>query len=141
MSERELPDIVFNLELLVLDYQAKKHCTCEGANIRIDGVNRLVHCGECGAVLEPFEALKRVAQNYEAVRKDTEHLLAQRKQIASYKPHLVTIKRIEQHYRGRKMLPVCPHCREAFYLEELTSWTNAEMVERRRKIQEQNNQT
>lgn len=130
----ELPEIVFNLELLKIKHDAHKHCNCSGCEIVVDAANRLVYCGECGAVLEPFQAIMRIVTNYERVRKDIEHLLQQRKQIANYKPWLVTIKDLEKRYRGRKMLPTCPHCHEAFYLEELTRWTNEAMERRRREL-------
>lgn len=134
-TEEDLPEVVFNLELLRLDHQAKKHCEHTSAKILVDQVNHFVHCGECGAILDPFAALVRVAKSYEDVQKGVKLLLEQRKEIAAYKPHLKIIKQIEQDYRGRKMLPCCPHCGEAFYLEELAHWTNRELVERRRAVE------
>jgi len=52
----------------------------------------------------------------------------------------VALKKIETHI-GRKgdMLPCCPNCDKAIFLEEINCYTNKEMELRRREAEKDNN--
>ncbi|MFA9459101.1 hypothetical protein ACERJO_20460 [Halalkalibacter sp. AB-rgal2] len=119
----DLPDKIIELDQIRINRGIEKICKCEKRRFVIDTRNRRVNCSSCGSVVDPYEAMYELATNGQELQRQVENLLEQRKQIASYKPWLVVIKRLEKDYRGRKMLPNCPRCHEPFYLEELTSWT------------------
>lgn len=135
-----LPDMVFNLELLTLNVNARKHCTCYETRIEVDSVNRLVHCGQCGAVLDPFDALLRLARDHQSFRSEIDRLLQQRREIASYKPWLVTFKKLEQRYRRKQYVPTCPKCKGAFELDELLGvpWVNRDYVDLQNDLKQVN---
>ena len=94
------------------------------------------NCKDCGAIIEPFDALYRVACQFERVHEQTNAVLEQRKQILNYKPHLVVIKGIEQNYRANNfsMVPVCPNCREPFDLKDLKSWANRRFLKSKKEV-------
>ncbi|MDY0395401.1 hypothetical protein ACFSMW_13410 [Virgibacillus halophilus] len=125
----DLPDKVIGLDQIRINRGLEKICKCEKRKFMIDTKNRRITCQSCGAVVDPYEAMYELAMNGERLQEQVENLLEQRKQIADYKPWLVTIKKLEKQYRGRKMLPCCPRCSEPFYLEELTTWNGKQFAD------------
>lgn len=130
-------DKLVQLDILRVKRNFKKNCECKDRHLIIDIDNHVVECGECGAYLDPFEALVGLASSHKVLNEQSKALMAQQRELRSYKPWLKVIKSIESHYRGHQMLPNCPNCGEAFYLEEITGWTNARIVEQRRKSKTQ----
>lgn len=120
----DLPDKVIGLDQMRISRGMGKICKCDKRKFVIDTDNRRVTCSSCGAVVDPYDALYDLAHADEERNRQVERLLEQRKEIASYKPHLVVIKNLEKNYRGRKMMPTCPSCKEPFMLEELICWVN-----------------
>lgn len=127
----QLPDKVVGLDQIRINKGLEKLCKCKGRKFTVDEQNRRITCNSCGAVVDPYDAMYELATNGDKLQKQVEHLLEQRKQILSYKPWLVAIKKIEKQYRGRKMIPNCPRCSEPFYLEELTSWSGKPFADAR----------
>lgn len=134
MFEKDrLPDKVVDIEILRINRNVGKWCKCRNRKFTVDPDNRSVYCGECGALVDPFEAIYDVAKSCERLKRETENLLEQRRQIASYKPHLVVFKKLESSYRSKNYLPCCPECGKAFFFEHICSWVNRELEERRRE--------
>jgi PHP family Zn ribbon phosphoesterase len=133
-----LPENIVTIDALRINRNIEKRCKCENRTFVVDANNRSVHCGECGARVEPYDALYELATFYERLEEQVRRLLEQRRQILNYKPHLVVIRELEQRYRGKNYLPTCPHCDQAFYLEDLlsTMWVNREWYERRQRVME-----
>lgn len=132
-QDKALPDKVVGLDQVRIARGLGKICQCQKRKFVLDTDNRRVTCRSCGAVVEPYEAILDLARQREEYVRQTERLLEQRKEIASYKPHLVVIKSLEQQYRGKKMLPCCPRCNEPFYLEELVRWQGRQFADGRIK--------
>lgn len=128
----ELPDKVIQLEVLRINRNIGKRCTCLQPNYVLDPLNREVNCSKCGSRVDTFDAFYDLACHWERMEWEVEALLEQRKQIANYKPHLVVFKDLESQYRSKKMLPCCPECGKPFYFEHITSWHNRELEEKRR---------
>ncbi|SFM28749.1 hypothetical protein SAMN04487943_11233 [Gracilibacillus orientalis] len=122
MTDR-LPEKVISIEQVKINRSRDKICKCSNRRFEIDTRNRKIHCRDCGAMIAPYDAMYDLAMKGNRLQGEVNQLLEQRKQIINYKPWLVTIKKLERQYRGKKMLPCCPRCDEPFYLEELTSWT------------------
>ena len=127
----ELPDKIIGLDQVRINRGVGKICKCKNRKFVMDTDNRRINCASCGAIVDPYDALYDIAYQDEERTSQVEHLLSQRKEIAAYKPWLVIIKRIEENYRGHKMIPNCPRCREPFYLEELVSWTGKQYADAR----------
>ena len=125
MSDR-LPDKIIDIDQVRINRNIDKLCKCKPRTFMIDTTNRRIICGGCGAEVDPYDALYELAFNGNALQKQVERLLEQRKQILDYKPWLLVIRNLEKKYRGKKMLPCCPVCEEPFYLEEIKVWLGRE---------------
>ena len=128
----KLPEKIIDIEVVRINRNIDKRCTCRDRNFIVDSQNKEINCGTCGARVDSYEALEEVASSYERLGDEVRHLLKQRKQIMNYKPHLIVFRDLESKYRGKKMLPICPHCHRAFYFEELNAWTSRELEDKRR---------
>lgn len=132
MSE-ELPGQIISFDQIRINRSLEKICNCDNRKFVVDTQNRRITCQSCGSIVDPYDAMYELAMNGERIQAQVEQLLEQRKQIANYKPWLVTIKKLEQQYRGRKMMPLCPACDEPFMLEELFRWVSWQFNEKRVK--------
>lgn len=129
----KLPDKIIDIDILRINRNIHKRCQCSEKTFVVDPQNRAVYCGKCGAQVDAYDAMYYLAAHHEQLRARLNQMYEQAREISKYKPHLRVIKSLEQHYRGRKMLPTCPHCHRAFWLEELKHWTNAELEKKRRE--------
>ncbi|RFA31908.1 hypothetical protein CAI16_19540 [Virgibacillus dokdonensis] len=129
----DLPDKVVHMDQVRINRGITKACRCQKKKYVLDTTNRRVHCSSCGAIIDPFEAMREMALHWERVNEQIDLLLKQRKQIQNYKPWLITIRNLEKQYRGKKMLPNCPRCSEPFFLEELNHWSGRSFAEARIK--------
>lgn len=133
----ELPDKVVSIDMLRINRNLDKKCKCENKSFVIDSQNRAIYCGSCGSQVDPYESMYYLAANYERLKEQTDRLLEQRKQIADYKPHMIVFRNLEKSYRGKKMLPACPHCDRGFYFEEISCWLNADLEKKWRQREKQ----
>ena len=97
----------------------------------IDMQNRLVVCKDCGAIIDPLDALVEIAKHYERIERWNQAVLDQRREIENYKPRLLVIRELEKRYCGQKMAPRCPHCGKPFDLKEIAkgSWCSRRFLE------------
>ena len=136
MSDK-LPDKVIPISTLRINRDKNKKCTCRNRKFEIDTQNREISCQECGAVVDPYDALFDIASHYERFGKEVDNLLTQRKQILDYKPHLLVMRELEKIYMGGKMLPCCPHCSRGIYAKELLVASTSKQYENRRRLKEE----
>ena len=130
----ELPDIIKRFDILKIERSIQKLCQCYGTpHYTVDTSNRLVYCDDCGAIVDPFEALKRIADSKDEYARHTQYMLDQRREIVNYKPWLLVFRNLESHYRSKEMLPCCPNCREPFYFENIDIWHSRKLYERQKE--------
>lgn len=129
----DLPDKVVDIDIFKINRNMDKKCKCIEKRFTIDTQNRIIYCRVCGSQIDPYDAMYYLAAHSERMREQVARLLEQRKQIINYKPHMIVFRELEKGYRGKKMLPTCPHCKRGFYYEELTSFVNKELEEAWRK--------
>ena len=137
----DLPENILRYDIIKVDRQRKKLCQCHlrhTPHYLIDSQNRIVECEDCGAIIDPFEAMFRLALSNERQDDYWETVLEQRRQISNYKPHLVIIKELERTYRAQNfsMVPCCPRCDQPFDLPEITHWRNRVFANLPREKQE-----
>lgn len=131
----ELPDKIERLDVLIVEQSHMRPCRCREPKYDLDLENRLVYCRECGAIVDPFTALKRLAFHHDRLSDHIQYLLDERKKILNYKPHLKVMKDLESNYRRNKfsMVPCCPVCDQPFDLPEITRWVGRAFVDKPRK--------
>jgi len=130
----ELPDNIKRFDVLKVERSLEKLCQCyKTPNYTIDSRNRLVYCDDCGAIIDPYEALTKISNHYEEFAEQSKYLLEQRKQIINWKPWLLVFRNLESQYRSKEMLPCCPECRKPFYFEKINTWVSRKMEELRKE--------
>jgi hypothetical protein len=134
--DEKLPDNIVPITALRIKYDKVQKCTCNNRSFEVDITNKEVLCAGCGAVVNPFDAIKEIAFHHEQMNREVEALLNQRKQILSWKPHLLAVRELERIYRGGTMLPCCPHCGRGVEANELLrAQTNKAGEMERRKFE------
>lgn len=115
---------IVQIDVLKLDYDFKKICSCENNRFEIDVQNRLVRCMDCGAIIDPFEALMKIGKYFNEVNEQVQMCYRKINELNSYKPYLKEAKRYEAMMREKELLPICPKCGELFEWRELNSMGN-----------------
>lgn len=129
----ELPKNIVRFDAIRVEYGKSKMCNCIEPHYEIDYQNRLVYCIDCGAIVDPLEALVHIAKDTQRWEKYLEELLTARRQIANYHPRHVVLKELEKLYissRRYELEPTCPHCQCVFCLEDLlhVGWVNKKFI-------------
>lgn len=105
-----------------------KLCTCKNRTVIIDEKNRRLECSECGAPIDPYKFIGELALKEHLL---WQHLKALREEIETLEKWKLnnrmgqTLRHVASYLR-RNMIPLCPHCREPFELEQIKSWTSKE---------------
>ncbi|MDD3029801.1 MAG: hypothetical protein PHS57_05935 [Alphaproteobacteria bacterium] len=111
-----------------------RYCTCLDPHYLVDSANRMVECADCGAIIDPFQALEKLANNHERINSDFDRMREEAKKLETYKPRLRVIKYLEERYSGTSnaMVPSCPHCGEYFDLKDLqrVGWRSKTLYDR-----------
>lgn len=129
MEENKSGEVV-DIEVLRIKRNLKKICSCKKHYYEVDVNNRAVWCRECGAWVDPFDAIANLAEYPEKLREQNAKLEEKQRQLIEEvrnldgkRARLKVFKEIESSYR-HDMLPHCPKCGELFHLEKLSHWTN-----------------
>jgi hypothetical protein len=100
-------------------------CKCSRLDqkFEIDTEHGTVHCANCDQVVSAFHALRvvafsesRFAQRMKSMREEYKQMRRRLRSTAWLK----AARELEAMWRGKKMLPCCPHCRRGLYPEDLT---------------------
>lgn len=117
-----LPEKVKRIDVLRIEHNSQTQCRCKKPVYELDTNNRFVYCAECGAIVDAFDALYKMAKDYERINRNVEAALKQAKELAAYKPHLRCLRDIEKHHNNH-LYPLCPNCSKAIHIEEINSYT------------------
>jgi hypothetical protein len=117
-------------------YRLSAQGDCDHKHIELDDRGGIVRCLKCGLQLSAFWALEMLAEQYGI---EMEKLRCGRKALAEAKNaelHLLAARKVEKAWRGRKMVPACPHCGRGILPED--GWgdalVNREIELRRRAV-------
>jgi len=128
---------VLSFTLFKIEKGREKICSCNPPHYIIDTANRIIVCDDCGAVIEPFEALLNVA---EYTKEYEEYQKKALKKINSYRE--MANEELRRRFRNKAfkdmdaqyksgMLPHCPKCGEIFEPTEITRWTSAKYYQKK----------
>jgi len=111
---------------------------CRHRYFKYDPDGRTIECQDCQKILDPFDAFVELAHIWEEAyttlenrQKELEELEARRE-----KGLLRATRRVDEAWRSRSMVPVCPHCKKPIFPEDGfgTSAINKEMALEARKF-------
>ena len=131
----EEKDKLVSFTLFKVEKGREKLCKCNPPRLTIDEQNRIVTCELCGATLDGFDALMRVADyldklhEYETFVKEkanTYRKLADKEWNRRIKN--AVFKDMDKQYQNG-MYPYCPKCREMINPIEITCWGNKKLYE------------
>lgn len=131
---RDLPDKVPDIDLIRIMRSVGKECYCPQPKYVMDQDTRTVYCRKCGAQMDAFRALEKLARNWELVRSQVNRLLEERQALLAWEPHRVAMKEINDHFTHKatqNMIPVCPHCDRGIELLDLVKrWVDRDWAKR-----------
>lgn len=114
-------DGVIRFDLLKINHDARKLCTCKKPHYELDMKNRMVKCTDCGAIVDPFEALETFALQYDyyadyqkKLSEEINYLKQEAERQSRRRLKLQTFKDMERAYVQNDLLPCCPHCDKPF---------------------------
>lgn len=120
---------IIRFDIARIQRDRKKLCQCGNPHYDIDIANRIVECRDCGAVMDAFDVLVRLAERGEQIERLEKTMLEKAKaygEMASDEFNRMIKSRIfrdmQSHYR-KNMFPVCPECGEPFDPVKIGSWT------------------
>lgn len=105
-----------SFDLLRINKGMKKICRCNPPHYELSVENRIIMCSDCGAVVDPFEAMLSIAGYHEQLRKETKRLKEKvkvyseeaNKELKRMRKSRV-FREMEEAYRNN-MFPECPEC-------------------------------
>jgi hypothetical protein len=118
-----LPEKVSDIDILRILKGRGKQCYCSSPRFVLRRDTRTVYCRRCGAEMDAFEALTRLAMNWDAVNQEVNRLLEERKALLAWQPHRIAARRLVEVMTRKgsaNLIPVCPHCGRGIEYEALT---------------------
>lgn len=126
---RESENKTISFSLLRVERGRGKICKCQFPHFEIDCANRIVICQDCGAVLDPFDALERVAAHMELYAEYQEKALCKVKAFGKLadkefrrRMRNKAFKEMDANYQ-KGLLPICPECEQVFDPMRIARWT------------------
>ena len=130
---------IISFDLAKIKRGKERICKCKNPHYELDTVNRLVMCIDCGAVLEPFDALYSLAERMEQVEQLENRMVEKAQTYAKLADEEVermiknrVFRNMNEQYRNG-MLPVCPRCNKIFEPTEINHWMNERFLEAERE--------
>ncbi|MDQ7982262.1 hypothetical protein QYH69_34115 [Paraburkholderia sp. SARCC-3016] len=109
--------------------------TCQHKHLTVDQNGGIITCDDCGKQIDAFIALNLMLDSYSKYWAKLNSKDKSLQEQAHRQLHLKAAQRVEDAWRGRKMIPVCPHCSEAIFPDDGFGSTlvNREIAVRRRQ--------
>lgn len=136
----EEKDKILSFILFKLEKGKEKICKCNPPHYKIDTMNRIVTCSDCGAVLDAFDALVtlcKYTEEYEEYQRQAIEKINTYRELANSEQRRWiknrAFKEMDAHYRNG-MYPFCPQCGELFDPSEINRWGSKafyELVEKK----------
>ena len=121
---------IVSFQLLRIEKNHRKVCTCDPPQYEINITNRIVVCQKCGAVVDSFEALSRLGEHiekleeYQRVAKESsEKWLKIADKEYRRRMKYRAFREMDKEYQNN-MLPICPRCNKAFEPMEISRYVS-----------------
>ncbi len=119
---------VISFDLVKINKGKEKICKCKNPHYELDVVNRLVMCDDCGAILDPFDALYSLAERMKEVE-DLQHKMIDKastytKMANEEFGRMIKNRRfreMDNNYK-RGLFPFCPNCNTKIDPLKITEW-------------------
>lgn len=113
---------------------------CRHRSLAFNDLERRIHCDDCGETVEAYDAFKTLCNSWEEA---TRKLKRREEAVKKSEAHSIrsrAAKVMDDEWRRRSTVPLCPHCTEALLPEDivkgLASAGKSLIVARRKRNQE-----
>ena len=119
---------IISFDLAKINRGKTRICNCKNPHYEIDVTNRLVMCMDCGAILDPFDALCSLAERMEEVeniqqrmieKANTYSKLADEECVRMIKNR--KFREMDSNYK-KGLFPYCPNCNTKIDPFKITSY-------------------
>ncbi len=112
--------------------------SCRHRHMVYDKAERRVWCEDCESEVEPFDALMLIAEQMDGHVKRLQRREREVREAEQFAIRSRAAKKLDEYWRGRSVVPLCPHCSEALLPEDVITGlaaTSPELVRAKRKKQ------
>lgn len=121
-------DGVLSFTLYKIEKGREKICKCNPPHYVLDEVNRLVICNDCGAVVEPFEALLQMTKyidEFAEYQRESINKINVYREMANEESRRrmknKAFKDMDRNYQ-KGLYPYCPECGKIFDPAKIIRW-------------------
>lgn len=111
---------------------------CKHRPLVYDQKERRIWCKDCETDVEAFDAFLLIVENFKAAASEIERRQRDLEEAISHNIIRIAAKRMDEHFRRKKMVPTCPHCHHGIFPEDVPRMgsINREWEEARRARKE-----
>lgn len=128
---------ILSFSLFKVEKGREKICRCNPPHFEIDTNNRIVVCKDCGATIEPFEALIRICEYNDELEEYQKKAFEKAKTYAQWADNEgrrrmknKAFKDMDAQYQNG-LYPYCPKCKEMFDPIDLNRWGSKNFYEKK----------
>lgn len=96
----------------------RPYSSCKHTRLQYDPNERRVWCPECEKNIEPFDAFELLVQNFDRQNKALAHRRHKIEELEGFNIISLAAKAIDKAWRKRKLVPMCPSCKEGLFPED-----------------------
>lgn len=111
----EILDFRIEVERRIGSTSVQRVGRCEHKDLVLEAHGQIVRCHDCGDQVDAFWALERLAQERERVVQAREKERSELEALREKTIHLKAARKVEKMWRGKRMVPLCPHCHSAIF--------------------------
>ena len=100
-----------------LSYRSPMRCLHH--NVVYDEQERRIWCKDCEKGIDAFDFLKKLVEQYNGVRKSMLRREEELREAESFQARMRATKVMDHEWRKRSTVPVCPHCRQGIFPEDV----------------------
>jgi hypothetical protein len=90
---------------------------CGHKKLNYDQMERRIWCSDCEKDVDPFDALMLMLEHYDSACKHLEEKSKRIMEASEFRCRSLAAKNIDEVWRRRKVVPVCPHCKHGLFPE------------------------
>lgn len=120
---------IISFRLAKIEKGREKLCQCNPPHYEIDVVNRIVTCADCGATIDAFDALVKLAERFELLEEAQTKMIEKAKVYGEWADREFKRMRKNQVFSNMTRIqesglyPICPKCAEPIDPADIREWT------------------
>lgn len=96
----------------------RAYSSCPHRQLLYDDRERRVWCKDCERDVEPFDAFKKIVENYDSSYKSIVRREEKLAETERFKIRSIAARAMDEAWRSKNMVPACPHCHRGLFPED-----------------------